>query len=109
MRKEFSKQLKAHDWYHAYSDDPSCWRRGREQLRSLQNLHAQLKCPYSMTQLSRWNNGYIVEKFVEEEPGRWFMQPRVKYAASVTREELITQATSDEIEAWLGSENNDGE
>ena len=107
MKQEFNKQLRAHDWYYDYSDDQSSWKRGTEQRKQLMHLHMQLACPFPMILLSRWSNGYIVEKFAEEEPGKWFMQPRGEYAASVTREDLITQTTADEIEAWLELEDND--
>jgi len=102
MKEEFAKQLKNHDWYHCYSDDHSYWVRGQSQMESLKQLHLQLECPYRMSQLSMWCNGYILEDFSEEEPGKWYKMPRAKYAASVSREELISQALCNDIERWLG-------
>ena len=109
MKQEFVKQLKGHDWYHAYSDDPSYWRRGRGQMQNLQTLHSQLRCPYTMSQLSMRCNGYILEDFSEEEPGRWYKMPRAKYAASVSKEELISQSLGNEIEEWLGLEKKEND
>jgi len=102
-KQEFKKQLMYHDWYFSYSDDPSCWRRGEEELARLKCMHKALSCSFSLSQLRMWATGMVLEKFAEEEPGRWFMQPRAKYAASVTKEELIPQFLADEIDEWVNA------
>jgi hypothetical protein len=110
MRKEFSKQLKAHDWYYSYSDDHNVWERGKRQLQNIVALYNSTNCPFELAELRMWANGMIVGPFAEEGPDEWYLQPRkYKCTAPVKREGLITQATSDEIEVWLGLENNDGE
>jgi len=107
-KQEFKKQLLSHDWYYSYSDDPSYWRRGVEELSSLKCLHKELVCPFSLVQLRMWATGMVVEKFAEEEPGRWFMQPRGEYAASVTRQELIPQFLVREIDKWVDEPTQEG-
>ena len=102
MRSDFAKKLKGHDWYYAYSDDHSVWRRGNAASQKLRAQHKELDCPFDMGLLLKWSHKMILEQFAEEEPGAWYRQPRkYKCVAPSKREELIMQAEYDEITAWL--------
>ena len=101
-RAEFGSKLKQHDWYYGYSDDHRSWTRGRDQAAVLRSAHAELNCPFTMKELSKWAHKMILEQFAEEEPGAWYRQPRkYKCIAPTKREELITQAQHDEITQWM--------
>tara|TARA_B100000131_G_scaffold263311_1_gene260088 strand:+ start:948 stop:1298 length:351 start_codon:yes stop_codon:yes gene_type:complete len=101
-RSEFGSKLKTHDWYYAYSDDHSVWRRGRDASARLRRTHEELECPFDMGILNKWAHNMILEQFAEEAPGEWYRQPRkYKCVAPAKREDLITQAQHDEITNWM--------
>ena len=101
-RAEFGKSLKHHDWYYAYSDDHRVWKAGHAVQSTLSNTHRTLNCPYSLTCLRNWSHNMILEQFAEEEPGKWYRQPRkYKSLAPTKREDLLTQVEHDEITQWM--------
>tara|TARA_B100000674_G_C37680392_1_gene841253 strand:+ start:453 stop:803 length:351 start_codon:yes stop_codon:yes gene_type:complete len=101
-RAEFGTKLRQHDWYYGYSDDHRVWTRGRNQMQVLRTAHEDLECPFDMKLLEKWAHKMIVENFKEEEPGKWYPNPR-KYSciAPTPREGLITQAQHDEVTQWM--------
>ena len=101
-RGEFGTKLRQHDWYYGYSDDHRVWTRGRNQMQVLRTAHEDLECPFDMKLLEKRAHKMIVENFKEEEPGKWYPNPR-KYSciAPTPREGLITQAQHDEVTQWM--------
>ena len=101
-RAEFGSKLKNHDWYYGYSDDHRVWTRGRDAAGRLRRAHEALDCPFDMGLLQKWAFNSIVEQFAEEEPGKWYRQPRKYKSIAPTKfEDLITQAQHDEITQWM--------
>jgi len=45
LTKRFKELVQSHDLTHSYSDDPSCWRRGRDQLEEIRKLASKLPAP----------------------------------------------------------------
>ena len=103
-RAEFKNLVKHHDWYYAYSDDHNVWVRGSKSLAALQKAHSELACPFSMRTLSRWVANMILEEFVEEEPNKYWRQPRQTYVAPATRDDLIFRAEWNQVESWMNQE-----
>jgi hypothetical protein len=102
MHTEFAKNLRAHDWYFAYSDDHRYWLSGTNEAKVLRDQRLILNCPYDMDTLRKWAYKMIVELFSEEAPGEWYKQPRIyEHVLPTTREDLLTQAKYDEISEWL--------
>ena len=102
MRSEFAKKIKFHDWYYGYSDDHSIWTRGRKEAETLREMHTNLECPFTMKTLMCWAHNMVLEDFAEEEPGKWYRQPR-KYQsiAPAEREDLITKIEHDDVTHWM--------
>lgn len=101
-RAEFGSKLKNHDWYYAYSDDHSVWKRGQAASARLRAACEELDCPFDMGLLQKWAFKMIVEEFAEEAPGKWYRQPRIYKSIAPTKfEDLITQAQHDEITQWM--------
>lgn len=56
--EDYEKELKEHDWYHAYSDDPRVWEMGRfdynrlVKLSKLSNEHEELFKKYKEQKLA---------------------------------------------------------
>ncbi len=98
---EFESALRGHDWYYAYSDDHSYWARGVSQARSLNIMHNQLSCPYNMGKLQSWVFNMTLDNFAEDEPGKWYKEPRQKYASHVEEKVLLTKKEHDEISEWF--------
>ena len=106
-RENFAKEIRGHDWYYAYSDDYRKYAKGRDSADRLRAKHTTLECPFDMVTLSKWAHNMVVEQFAEEEPGKWYRQPRkYKCVAPTTREALITQDEHDNISAWMESKND---
>lgn len=103
MKKEFEKKVRTHDWYYDYSDDPSVWRRGRGELEELRKLHADLKCPFALTELMKWHYNMVkdVTFFENLDDGLWYQDPKPKYAAGVTANQLIDELTQNKITKWM--------
>tara|TARA_Y100000310_G_scaffold306293_1_gene347295 strand:+ start:1224 stop:1538 length:315 start_codon:yes stop_codon:yes gene_type:complete len=101
----FESALRNHDWYYAYSDDHSYWTAGVSQARSLNIMHNQLSCPYSMVKLQSWVFKMVKDNFIEEEPGKWYRIPRQKYAAPTEEKDLLTKEEHDEISEWFKKNN----
>ena len=102
IRKDFADALRRHDWYYAYSDDHSVWRRGRDQAAALNASHSALECPFDMATLRKWAHDMVVDHFAEEEPGNWYRQPRLyKCVAPTQRAELITNEEHNNISRWM--------
>ena len=102
MRSNFAKRIKSHDWFYGYSDDHSVWRRGHQETAILREMHQELLCPFTMSELQAWAHNMILEQFAEEEPGSWYRQPRkYKSIAAVKREDLMPQTLHDEITHWM--------
>lgn len=97
----FEKALRGHDWYYHYSDDHSYWSRGSAQAQSLNIMHSELNCPYDMQKLQSWVFEMVKDKFLEEEPGKWYRIPRQKYAAHVEEKALLTRGEYQEITDWF--------
>ena len=109
-REEFASQLRAFDWYYAYSDDHSVWSAGHRKSADLRQVSIELDCPYDMHKLRMWAHKMIIEEFKEEEPGQWYRQPHVsKYVAPTYRKELITMDEWYRIDAWLSAEGKEEE
>ena len=101
-REQFGKSLKNHDWYYQYSDDSRSYRRGQDQRHQLSKMHTSLDCPFAMTELRKWAHNMIVDRFLEEEPGQWYPNPRkYKCIAACSRDDLMTRAEHDEISQWM--------
>ena len=94
--------LKNFDWYYAYSDDHSVWKRGRDREGMLRSTLERIGCPYSMSQLRMAVHEMVVEDFAEEEPNEWYRQPRIyKSTAPVQRKDLMHRADQVQILAWI--------
>ena len=94
--------LRNHDWYFMYSDDHNAWKRGRVRQRVLRERVERLNCPWSLDELRRAVQEMVLEDFAEEEPGKWYRQPR-KYRniAPTKREDLMHRADQVQILAWI--------
>ena len=100
-------QLESHDWFYAYSDDHRVWSAGSREGRRLGELIDSLDCPHSIEELRRAVQGYVVEDFAEEEPGKWYKQPKMYDCIAPTmREELMTRSEQAVILAWIEDQTN---
>lgn len=50
LLKQYRELLARHDWFHAYSDDYSVYRRGEESMAHIRRLQPQVDHDFSM-----WN------------------------------------------------------
>ena len=101
-RAEFGNKIRRHDWFTAYSDDQRVWRAGIAAERALRMQREKLECPYDMSKLRMWAHNMILEEFAEEEPGKWYRQPRkYKSIAPCQREDLMPRIIWDEITRWM--------
>ena len=96
------ESLRNHDWYYMYSDDGRVYRRGMQRTTELRERMQSLECPFTMDELRMTAHKMIVEEFAEEEPGKWYRQPRkFKSIAPTQREDLITQDEYTKIMEWI--------
>ena len=96
------ESLRNHDWYYMYSDDGRVYKRGRQRTIALRERMQSLECPFTMDELRMAAHKMIVEEFAEEEPGKWYRQPRkFKSIAPTQREDLITQDEYAKIMEWI--------
>jgi hypothetical protein len=103
--KTLYDQLKGHDWYYGYSDDHRVWKRGQRRQDHLRKLLESLNCPYPMNELRMAVQNMVVGEFAEEEPDRWYRQPRLyKNVAPVRRSELLLEADQVQMLAWIESQ-----
>ena len=104
--KTLLETLRNHDWYYMYSDDHRVWDRGRVRHLELRKRVERLNCPWTLDELRRAVQEMIFEDFAEEEPGKWYRQPRkYKNIAPTQRDELMHRADQVQILAWI--ENQD--
>ena len=85
-----------------YSDDGRVVRRGRQRTSALRQRIESLKCPFTMSELRMAAQKMVVGEFAEEEPGKWYRQPRkFKSIAPARREDLVTHDEYTKIMEWI--------
>jgi len=70
---EFKSLCFTHDWYYQMSEDPRVVSRGRKQFQDIKQLHDELSCPFTYSQLCDWVNvNYYFPQEEECEVSSWF-------------------------------------
>lgn len=96
------EMLRNHDWYYHYSDDHRVWKRGQERHRNLMLTVESLECPHNLAELRRAVQEFVLEDFIEDEPGKWYRKSReYKNVAPTSRKELMHRADQVQIMAWI--------
>lgn len=95
------EELKNHDWFYDYSDDPTVSRAGSNHRKNLETRLAALHCPFKWWDIHKAIFKAILEDFQQDQDGKYF-KPDWKYNyAHLRREELITRNEAEAINNWL--------
>ena len=71
--EEFKGLCFAHDWYYRWSEDPRVVSKGRKEFKDIKQLHDELSCPFTYSQLCDWVSvNYYFPQDEKCEISSWF-------------------------------------